>query len=91
MKADVTMTKSERGKKETVDLKIKLDQADELMRKVWSQLERACKEEGVKRFQIEASSPASPVKEKLKTELQNARLRVRELLKEENNRLEKEA
>ena len=91
VKADVTVTKLEKGKKGTVDLTIKLDQADSLMRKLWSQLERACKEEGVKRFQVEASSPASPVKEKPKTELQKARLRVIELLEEEDNRLEQES
>ena len=88
--ADVTVTKPEKGKKGTVDVKIKLNLADDLMRKVWSQLERACKEEGVKSYQIEASTPASPVKEKPKTELQRARLRVLELLKAEEDRLAKE-
>ena len=91
VEADVTVTKSERGKKGTLDVKIKLDQANELMRKVWSQLERACKEEGVKCYQIEASTPVSPVKEKPRTEFQKARLRVKELLKEEDERQAKEA
>ena len=89
--ADVTVTKPEKGRKGTVDVKIKLNLADDLMRKVWSHLERACKEEGVKSYQIEASTPASPVKEKPKTELQRARLRVLELLKAEEDRLAKEA
>ena len=88
--ADVTVTKAEKGKKGTLDVKIRLDSADELMRKVWSQLRRACKEEGVKSYQIEASTPASPIKEKPKTELQKARLRVAELLKEEDDQLDRE-
>ena len=91
MDADVTVTKLEKHKKGTMDLKIKLDHADVLMRKIWSQLGKACKEEGVKRFQIEASTPASPVKEKPKTELQKARLRVLELLEKEEDKLQKEA
>ena len=81
----MTVTKSEKGKKETLDVKIKLDHEDELMRKVWGKLGRACKEEAVKCFQIEASTPASPIKEKAKTELEKARLRVANLLKEEDN------
>ena len=83
--ADVTVTKSEKGKKGTLDVKIKLDHEDELMRKVWGKLGRACKEEAVKCFQIEASTPASPIKEKAKTELEKARLRVADLLKEEDD------
>ena len=91
MEAEIEVTKQEKGRKGIVDVMIKLDQADMLMRKVWSQLQRACKEEGVKSFQIEASSPASPVRERPKTELQRARLRVVELLKAEEDRLAKEA
>ena len=52
---------------------------------------KSLQREGVKRFQIEASTPASPVKEKPKTELQKARLRVLELLEKEEDKRQKEA
>ena len=45
----------------------------------------------MKRYQIEASTPASPVREKPKTELQKARFRVVELLKAEDDKRSKEA
>ena len=60
-----------------------LENADALMRKVWSQLELSCREEGVKRFMIEASTEMSPVKEKMKTAFQQAMTRVVEIMKEE--------
>ena len=84
--ADVTVTRPERRRKGVVDLKITMDQADGLMRKVWSQLEKPCREEGVKCYQIEASSPVTPAKMKQVTGLQRARARVVEILKEEEKR-----
>ena len=49
--ADVTVTRPEKRRKERIDLKICMDQADGLMRKIWSQLEKPCREEGMKRTQ----------------------------------------
>ena len=73
-----------------IDLKIRMNHADGLMRKMWSQLEKPCREEGVKRYQIEASSPVTPAKVKQPTELQRARARVVEILKEEEQKKAKE-
>ena len=84
--ADVTLTRPERRRKGRVDVKIRMDQADGLMRKIWSQLEKPCREEGVKRYQIEASSPVTPARVKQLTGLQRARARVLEILKEEEDR-----
>ena len=60
-----------------------LEQADKLMRKVWSQLEASCREEGVKRYMIEASTEMSPAKEKPETALQQARTPVVLIMREE--------
>ena len=84
--ADVTVTRPERRRKGVIDLKISMGQADGLMRKIWSQLEKPCREEGVKRYQIEASSQVTPARVKQLTELQRARARVVEILKEEEER-----
>ena len=72
--------------------KISMPAADALLRKVWSRLERACKQENVKRYQIEASTPMTPVKEKPLTELRKAREIVKKMMKEklEKNSEEKE-
>ena len=56
MTAEVKVKKGERVKKGTIDVTITLENADGLLRKVWHQLEKACAQEGVKRYQIEASS-----------------------------------
>ena len=47
--AEVAVTAKQKG---TIDLKIKMGHADALMRKICSQLEKPCKEEGVRRYQI---------------------------------------
>ena len=65
-----------------MDIKITLDQADELLRKVWSQLEVPYREEGVKRYMIEASTEMSPVKSKPKSAFQQAQRHVVTLLRE---------
>ena len=67
-----------------------LEHANHLMRKVWSQLEVSCREEGVKRFMVEASTEMSPVKEKQKTAFQQARTRVVKIMKEEEEERKKE-
>ena len=89
--AEVEVSRPERGRKGTVDVKIVLNQADELLRKVWSQLEESCKEEGVKRYMIEAGTDMSPVKEKPKTALQQARSSVISLLRKEEEEKKKTA
>ena len=89
--AGVEVSRPERGRKGTVEVKIMLEQADELMRKVWSQLEVSCREEGVKRYMIKASTDMSPVKEKPKTALQQARTRVVRIVREEEEKRMKDA
>ena len=79
--AEVAVTRS--GRKGKVDLKIKLVHADGLMRKVWGQLEKPCREEGVKRFQIEASSQVTPPRIKRLTGFQRARAKVAEIITKE--------
>ena len=81
--AEVEVSRPDRGKKGTVEVKVMLDSADELMRKVWHQLEVPCREEGVKRYMVEASSQMSPVKEKQKTAIQKARSRVADHMRDE--------
>ena len=82
--AEVAVTRS--GRKGKVDLKIKLVHADGLMRKVWSQLEKPCREEGVKRFQIEASSQVTPPRIKRLTGFQRARAKVAEIITKRQKR-----
>ena len=74
-KAEIVLTRTEKGKKGVLDVKISMPAADALLRKVWSRLERACKKKNVKRYQIEASTPMTPVKEKPRTELRKVRER----------------
>ena len=56
--AEVAVTSA--GQKGTINLKIKMGLADGLMIKIRSQLEKPCKEEGERRYQIEASSQVTP-------------------------------
>ena len=49
---EAEMVVSRTGRKGKIDLKIKMDHADGLMRKLWSLLEKPCREEGVKRYQL---------------------------------------
>ena len=87
--ADVEVSRPDKGRKGTVEVKIVLDQADTLLRKIWSQLEEPCREEGVKRYMIEASTDMSPAKKKSMTALQQARNRVLKLLREEEEEEER--
>ena len=89
--AGVELSRPEKGRKGTVDLKITLDQADELLWKVWDELEVPCMEEGVKRYMVEASTDMSPVKAKPKTAFQQAKSRVVGILKIEEEEKKKEA
>ena len=77
------LPKRERAKKGTMDLQITLEGADQLLRKVWRNLEKACKQEGVKRYQSEATSVMSPVKKKPSTVFMKSRIKAREQLEEE--------
>ena len=86
MTAEVKVTKRERARKGTIDVTLSLGAADGLLRKVWHQLERACAQEGAKRYQIEASSQLSPVRVKPPTLFMKARLQVREIMAEEEKR-----
>ena len=88
--AGIEMFRPERGRKGTVDIKITLDQADELLQKVWSQLEVPYREEGVKRYMIEASTEMSPVKSKPKSAFQQAQRHVVTLLREEEEERKEE-
>ena len=58
--AEVDVMRTERGGKKMLDLKISVEGEDLLLRKVWRKLEKFCKQEGVKRFQVEARSAMSP-------------------------------
>ena len=80
--AEIVLTRAEKGKKKCLDVKISLSNANALLRKVWIKLERACKQENVKRYQIEASTPMTPVKEKPRTELRKARELVKAMMKQ---------
>ena len=86
--AEVAVTSA--GRKGTLDLKLKMVNADGLMRKIWSQLEKPCKEEGVRRYQIEASSQVTPPRVKPQTGFQRARSRVKEIIMKEAERQAKE-
>ena len=80
------LPKRERAKKGTVDLKITLEGADQLLRKVWRNLEKACKQEGVKRYQLEAISVLLPVRKKPPTVFKKSRDMAREQLEEEQRK-----
>ena len=41
--AEIVLTRAEKGKKKSLDVKISMPSANALMRKVWNRLERACK------------------------------------------------
>ena len=81
--AKVEAIRSERGGNKILDLKISLDREDLLMRKLWKELEKFCKLEGVKRFQVEAKTVVSPVKNKPMTELEKVKERVKQILDQE--------
>ena len=68
-----------------VEVRISMEGAgtDALLRKVWKRLEKACKQDKVKRYQVEASSPITPPKVKPPTEFQKAREIVRNLMEKE--------
>ena len=88
--AKVELNRSNRGGKQLLEVRISLEGigADFLLRKVWKQLDRACKQENVKKYQVEACTPTTPPKVKPQTEFQKARERVRELMdKDETWRL----
>ena len=89
--ADVEVVRTDRGRKGTVEIKMMLNNEDALMRKVWSQLEEPCMEEGVKRYMVEASTKMSPAKEKRKTAMQSARKSVVEHKKKEENENKKKS
>ena len=86
MTAEVKVTKKERARKGTIDVTLTLGAADGLLRKVWHQLERACAQEGVKRYQFEACSQLSPVRVKPPTLFMKARSRVQEIMAEEERK-----
>ena len=89
--AKVEKRRTDRGGKKTLDLKISLEGEDLLLMKVWRQLEKFCRQEGVKRFQIEAKSVVSPVKKKVPTELEKAREKVKQILEQESRLKKAEA
>ena len=96
--ATVTITRPERGRKGTVIVKIMAKAADKTLRKIWSSIEEPCKQEGVKRYLLEASSPMTPKKLKPKSEFSKTRALVGKVLKEaseqesrEKKQLEEEA
>ena len=80
------LPRKDRAKKGTMDLKITLEGADQLLRKVWRNLEKPCKQEGVKRYQTEATSMSSPVRKKPPTVFMKSRVMAREQLEEEQRR-----
>ena len=84
--AEIVLTKTGKGKKNLIDFKISMPLADALLRQLWSRLEKACNKENVKRYQIEAITPNTPVKEKPQTEFRKARKKVREIMKEKEQR-----
>ena len=72
-----------RSKKDTIDVSITLGEADHLLRKVWQNLEKACKQEGVKRYQMEACSVLSLVRKKPPSLFMKSRRLARELMEAE--------
>ena len=74
------LPKRERSKKDTIDISITLGDADQLLRKVWRNLEKACKQEGVKRYQTEASTVFLPVKKKPPSLFMKSRKLARDLM-----------
>ena len=77
------LQRRERSKKGTVDVSITLAEADQLLRKVWRNLEEACRQEGVKKYQMEASSVMSPVRKKPPSVFMKSRKMAREQIEEE--------
>ena len=71
-----------------VEVRISLEGAgvNILLRKVWKRLEKACKQENVKRFQVEASTPITPPKVKPLTVFQKAREIVKDIMEKEEVR-----
>ena len=67
------LQRRERSKKGMVDVSITLVEAAQLLRKVWRNLEEACRQEGVKKYQMEASSVMSPVRKKPPSVFMNSR------------------
>ena len=58
------LPRRERAKKGNMDFKITLEGADQLLMNVRRNLEKACKQEGVTRYQLEATSVLSQVRKK---------------------------
>ena len=94
--ATVTITRPERGRKGTMNVKIMAKEANQSLRKIWKNIEEPCRQEGVKRYMLEASSPATPKKQKPKSEFRKTRALVRKISreaaeeKEKNKALEEE-
>ena len=84
--AEVAVSRRDRGGKLVIDVKITLEGEDALLRKVWTQLEKACNQDKVKRYQVEAATPMTPPKEKTPTEFQKARQKVRQIISKEEAR-----
>ena len=80
------LPKRDKAKKGVVDVKLTLRDADQLLRKVWRNLEKACKQEGVNRYQLEATSVMSPVRKKPPTLFTKSRIMAREQLEIEQRR-----
>ena len=80
------LPKRDKAKKGVVDVKITLNDANQLLRKVWRNLEKACKQEGVNRYQLEATSVMSPVRKKPPTVFTKSRIMAREQLELEQRR-----
>ena len=78
--AQVDVSRMERRGQKVLDLRLALEDSDVLLRKVWNRLEKVCKQEGIKRYQIEARTSVTPAKTRPPTELEKARERVKELL-----------
>lgn len=81
--AQVEVNRTEREGRKVLDLKISLEGADLLLRKVWRQLQKLCKQERVRRYQIEARTVVTPVRARPPTELEKAREIVEQLIEEE--------
>ena len=90
MKAQVEIHRHERGGRKTQDLKIFLEDENVLLRKVWRKLEKVCRQEGIRRYQIETKTKVSPVKAKPLSELEKAKEKVMKILEKEKNITERE-
>ena len=86
MEAHIEISRSERGGRKTQDLKMFLDNENVLLRKVWRNLEKVCRQEGIRRFQIEAKSKVSPIKKKIPSELEKAKEKVQIRLEKERQK-----